>query len=59
MSTVKWIITTAPEIFLPLSIAIGTILGRVRFKGFALGSTACILIVAVILEQLGNFAIPP
>ena len=59
MSTIKWIIATAPEIFLLLSVAIGTILGRVRFKGFALGSTACILIVAVILGQLGNFAIPP
>jgi len=59
MSTLKWIIATAPEIFLLLSVAIGTILGRVRFKGFALGSTACILIVAVILGQLGNFSIPP
>jgi putative transport protein len=59
MSTIKWIIATSPEIFLLLSVAIGTILGRVRFKGFALGSTACILIIAVALGQFGNFAIPP
>jgi aspartate-alanine antiporter len=52
-------IATAPEIFLLLSVAIGTVLGRVRFKGFALGSTACILIVAVLLGQLGTFVIPP
>lgn len=59
MSTIKWIVATSPEIFLLLSVATGTLLGRVRFKGFALGSTACILIVAVLLGQLGNFVIPP
>jgi aspartate-alanine antiporter len=59
MNTIKWIITSAPEIFLLLSVAIGTVLGRIRFKGFALGATACTLIVAVILGQLGTFAIPP
>jgi putative transport protein len=59
VSTVKWIITSTPEIFLLLSVAIGTILGRVKFKGFALGTTACILIVAVILGQFGTFVIPP
>ena len=59
MSTVKWIIASAPEIFLLLSVAIGTILGRVKFKGFALGTTACILIIAVLLGQFGTFVIPP
>jgi aspartate-alanine antiporter len=59
MSTIKWIITSAPEIFLLLSVAIGTALGRIRYKGFALGATACILIVAVILGQFGTFVIPP
>ena len=59
MSTVKWTIASAPEIFLLLSVAIGTILGRVKFKGFAPGTTACILIVAVILGQFGTFVIPP
>ena len=59
MDTIKWIITTAPEIFLLLAIAIGTVLGRIRFKGFSLGTTACVLIVAVVLGQLGHFVIPP
>ena len=34
-------------------------LGRVRIRGFAIGATACILIVAVILGQLGTFVFPP
>jgi aspartate-alanine antiporter len=59
MDTIRWIGSTAPEIFLLLAIAIGTILGRVRIKGFAIGATACTLVVAVLLGQLGNFVIPP
>jgi len=59
MTTIQWIITSAPEIFLLLSVAIGTVLGRIRYKGFALGATACTLIVAVILGQLGTFTISP
>ncbi len=59
METVKWIIATAPEIFLLLAIAIGTVLGRIRFKGFSLGTTACVLIAAVVLGQFGHFVIPP
>jgi putative transport protein len=58
MSTIQWIITTAPEIFLLLAIAIGTVLGRKKFYGFAVGTTACILIASVILGQLGTFTIP-
>ena len=58
MSTIQWIITTAPEIFLLLAIAIGTVLGRQKFYGFAVGTTACILVVSVILGQLGTFTIP-
>jgi putative transport protein len=59
MNSVRWIISTAPEIFLLLSVAIGTILGRFRIRGFALGTTACILIVAVLIGQLGPFTFPP
>lgn len=58
MGTVRWIISTAPEIFLLLSVAIGTILGRVKIRGFAIGTTACTLIVAVLIGQLGSFAFP-
>ena len=59
VNTVKWIIATAPEIFLLLAVAIGTILGRVRVRGFAIGTTACTLIVAVLIGQLGIFTFPP
>jgi aspartate-alanine antiporter len=58
MDTVRWIISTAPEIFLLLAVAIGTILGRLKIRGFALGTTACILIVAVLIGQLGSFTFP-
>ena len=59
MDTIKLNVATAPEIFLLLSIALGTILGRIQVKGFSIGTTACTLIVAVILGQLGTFVIPP
>jgi aspartate-alanine antiporter len=58
MHTIQWIIATAPEIFLLLSIAIGTLLGRLKCFGFAIGTTACTLIVAVILGQFGAFSMP-
>ena len=59
MDTIKWMVSTAPEIFLLLAIALGTILGRKQIAGFSIGATACTLVVAVILGQLGNFVIPP
>jgi putative transport protein len=58
MHVIQWVIAAAPEIFLLLAIAIGTVLGRLKFFGFAVGTTACTLIVAVILGQLGTFTIP-
>ena len=59
MNSVGWIISTAPEIFLLLAVAIGTLLGRVRIRGFSIGTTACTLIVAVLVGQLGTFTFPP
>ncbi|MET3997646.1 putative transport protein [Bradyrhizobium sp. I1.8.5] len=58
MDTVRWMISTAPEIFLLLSIAIGTVLGRAKIRGFSIGTTACILVVAVLIGQLGTFTFP-
>ncbi len=52
-------VSTAPEIFLLLSIALGTIIGRTPIGGFSIGTTACTLIVAVIIGQLGTFVIAP
>ena len=59
MDTIKWMVSTAPEIFLLLSIALGTFFGRLQIKGFSVGATACTLIAAVLLGQLGTFVIPP
>src|SRR3954447_6839228 len=58
METIRWIISTAPEIFLLLAVAIGTVLGRYKIRGFSIGTTACILIVAVLMGQFGSFAFP-
>lgn len=58
MTILQHIASGAPEIFLFLAVALGTWLGRIRIRGFALGATACILIVSVILGQLGNIVIP-
>src|ERR1700755_1885395 len=58
MSAIQWMISTAPEIFLLLAVAIGTAVGRQKFCGFSIGTTACILVVSVILGQLGTFTIP-
>ena len=58
MSLIRVAVADAPEVFLLLAIAIGTALGRVRIRGFAVGATACILLVSVIIGQLGGFVIP-
>src|SRR4051794_8686705 len=58
MDTIRWMISAAPEIFLLLSLALGTVLGRVRIFGFSIGTTACTLIVAVLIGQLGAFTFP-
>src|SRR5262247_1454913 len=59
MGWIEHAVTSAPETFLLLAVAIGTLLGRIRIHGFAIGATACTLVVAVILGQLGTFVIPP
>src|SRR5215468_5528569 len=59
MSWIHHVAASAPEIFLFLAVAIGTLLGRVRIRGFAIGATACTLVVAVLLGLLGEFHIPP
>src|SRR3954468_10419887 len=59
MDTIRWIVATAPEIFLLLAIAIGTMLGQARIRGFSMGTTACILIVSILIGQLGQFTFAP
>ena len=59
MSWIDHAVAHAPEAFLLLAIALGTVLGRIRIRGFAIGATACTLLVAVIIGQLGPFNISP
>jgi putative transport protein len=59
MAWINHVVTNAPEVFLLLALALGTLIGRLRVRGFAIGATACTLIVAVLLGQLGTFVIPP
>ena len=59
MTLIEQVAKSAPEIFLFVAIALGTLLGRIRVRGFALGATACILLVSVVLGQLGTIVIPP
>lgn len=58
MNWLQHAVATAPEIFLFLAVAIGTLLGGIRIRGFAIGTAACTLIAAVVLGQLGTFVIP-
>jgi putative transport protein len=59
MAWIGHVTASAPEIFIFLAVAIGTVLGRIRIRGFSLGVPACILVVAVVLGQLGTIVIPP
>jgi uncharacterized transporter YbjL len=49
MDTVRWIISTAPEIFLLLAVAIGTILGRLKILGFSIGGGGGALIAGLVV----------
>jgi putative transport protein len=59
MSWIGHVASSAPEIFIFVAVAIGTVLGRIRIRGFSLGVPACILVVAVVLGQFGTIVIPP
>ena len=48
MSWIEHVARSAPEVFLFLAVAIGTLIGRVRIGGFAIGASASILVVSVI-----------
>lgn len=58
MAWLRHVASSAPEIFIFLAVAIGTLLGRIRVHGFSLGPTACTLIVAVVLGLFGTIVIP-
>src|SRR5262245_6800582 len=58
MNWLNHAVASAPESFLFLAVAIGTMLGRVRVYGYTIGATACTLLVAVLLGQVGHFVFP-
>ncbi|MCP3467647.1 hypothetical protein [Bradyrhizobium sp. CCGUVB23] len=60
METIRWIISTAPEIFLLSAVALVTILGRIKIREFAIGTTAYRVTIAAgltvgsIEEKIGS-----
>jgi aspartate-alanine antiporter len=58
MAWIQHVVSNAPEIFIFLAVAIGTLLGRIRIHGFTFGATAWTLVVAVVLGQFGSFVFP-
>ena len=59
MAWINHVVERAPESFIFLALAIGTLVGGIRIRGLSLGAPACTLIVAVVLGQLGTIVIPP
>ena len=53
MSSILNVLRQHPEIVVFLAIAIGYAIGKIKFKGFSLGSTASVLITALVLGQIG------
>ena len=47
-----------PEILLFLALGTGYYIGKFKFKGFSLGATSSVLIVALILGQIPGVAVP-
>jgi len=49
---VHHVVASAPEIFVFLAIAIGTLLGRIRIHGFTIGAAACSVGIVVTLAPM-------
>ncbi len=47
-----------PEILLFLSLGIGYYIGKLKFKGFSLGATSSVLLVALVLGQVPGVEVP-
>jgi putative transport protein len=58
MTWIQHVVSTTPESFIFLAVAIGTLPGRIRIHGFSFGATAWTLVAAVVLGQLGGFVFP-
>ncbi|MFZ5570835.1 MAG: aspartate-alanine antiporter [Thermodesulfobacteriota bacterium] len=55
---ISGIIQECPEILIFLSLAFGYAIGKIKIKGFGIGTTASVLLVAMMLGQFG-IEVPP
>jgi putative transport protein len=52
------IVQESPEVLVFLSLAIGYVIGKIKIKGFGIGTTASVLLVAMVLGQF-TIDVPP
>ena len=52
------IVHESPEVLVFLSLAIGYLVGKIKIKGFGIGTTASVLLVAMVLGQF-TIEVPP
>jgi putative transport protein len=52
------IVQESPEVLVFLSLAIGYLIGKIKIKGFGIGTTASVLLVAMVLGQF-TIDVPP
>jgi putative transport protein len=52
------IVQESPEVLVFLSLAIGYLIGKIKIKGFGIGTTATVLLVAMVLGQF-TIDVPP
>ncbi|MFA6379316.1 MAG: aspartate-alanine antiporter, partial [Candidatus Omnitrophota bacterium] len=52
-STLLGILRANPQIIVFLALALGYAAGKIKYRGFGLGSTTCVLLVAIVLGQIG------
>ncbi len=48
------IVSQSPEVLVFLSLALGYLVGKFKFKGFSLGATASVLLIAMVLGQFSS-----
>ena len=48
------IVSQSPEVLVFLSLALGYLVGKIKIKGFSLGATASVLLIAMVLGQFSS-----
>ena len=52
------VVQASPEVLVFLSLAIGYLIGKIKIRGFGIGTTASVLLVAMVLGQF-TIDVPP